>query len=290
MSASTLLVTGAAGHLGRATLEHLLKAGHTRLVATTRNPDALADFAARGVEIRKADFDDATTLEAAFQGVDRMLLISTSSFDYPGQRLEQHKRAIGAAAAADVKHILYTSVVRADEAESPMILAIDHRATEAALIESGLDYTILRNNWYAENMVGDVQHALATGTLATATGEGKVGWVTRDDCARAAAAALASSFTGKRIVDVTGPEALSFGEIAQILSQVSGKEITFAPLPSSVRQEILVQIGLPAGFAQVLVNSEESIAQGWLATVSSDVETLTGTKATSLAEFLRTLV
>jgi NAD(P)H dehydrogenase (quinone) len=290
MSASTLLVTGAAGNLGRATLEHLLKAGHTRLVATTRNPDALADFAAHGVEIRKADFDDATTLEAAFQGVDRLLIISTSSFDFPGQRLAQHKRAIAAAAAAGVKHVLYTSVVRADEAQSPLILAIDHRATEAALIESGLDYTILRNNWYAENLVGDIQHALATGSLATATGEGKVGWVTRDDCARAAAAALASDFTGKRIVDVTGPAALSLAEVAQVLAQVSGKEITFAALPSAVRQEIFVQIGLPAGFAQVLVNSEEAIAQGWLATVASGVETLTGKQPATIEEFLRTLV
>ena len=289
MTASTLLVTGAAGHLGRATLEHLLKAGHTRLVATTRNPEGLAEFAARGVEIRKADFDDATTLDAAFQGVDRLLIISTSSFDFPGQRLAQHKRAIAAAAAAGVKHVLYTSVVRADEAQSPLILAADHRATEAALIESGLDYTILRNNWYSENLAGDIQHALATGTLATATGEGKVGWVTRDDCARAAAAALASDFVGKRIVDVTGPAALSLLEIAEVLSQVSGKAIAFAALPSAVRQGIFEQIGLPAGLAQVLVNSEEAISQGWLSTVSNDVEALTGKKPASIEEFLRTL-
>jgi len=288
MSASTLLVTGAAGHLGRATLEFLLAAntGH-RIVASTRRPETLADFAAKGVEIRKADFDDAASLDAAFGGVDRLLIVSTDALDRPGHRYEQHQRAIDAAVKAGVKHVVYTSVVRSDEADNPMTLALDHRLTESALEKSGLGYTALRNNWYAENLMGDVAYALQAGTLATASGEGKVGWVTRADCARAAASALASDFQGKRKFDVTGPQAVTMAEVAQILSSVSGKTVAFAPVPGAVRKGILEQAGLPGFVAEVLVNAEEAMEKGWLAVAPGDVESLTGTKPTSLADFFK---
>lgn len=291
MPTSTLLVTGAAGHLGRATLEALLAAGSShRIIASTRRPDTLADFAAKGIEIRKADFDDVVSLDAAFHGVDKVLIVSTDGLDRPGHRFEQHKRAIDAAVRQGVKGIVYTSVVRANEEESPLILGLDHRLTEAALLASGLDYTILRNNWYAENLLGDIQYALSAGVLATASGQGKVGWVTRQDCAKAAAAALLSDFSGKRKLDITGPAALSMTEIARILSEISGKSVVYTQVPSAVRKGILEQAGLPGFVADVLVNSEESMAQGWLASVSGDAEALTGSKPTSLAEFLRTVI
>jgi NAD(P)H dehydrogenase (quinone) len=242
------------------------------------------------VEVRKGDFDDPATLDAAFRGGERLLIVSTDSLDRPGHRFEQHRNAIEAAVRSGVKHVLYTSMVRATELDSPMILAQDHRLTESVLVESGVDYTILRNNWYAENLAGDIRHALMSGVLATASGEGKVGWITRHDCARAAAAALASEFQGKRILDITGPEALSTAEVARILAQVSGKSVESSPVSSSVRKGIFEQLGLPGPVADVLVNSEEGMAQGWLDVAPGDFRSLVGENATSFADFARTLV
>lgn len=290
MSAPSLLVTGASGKLGRATLEHLLARGITGIVATTRKPEALAEFSARGVQVRAADFDDPASLDVAFRGVERLLIVSTDALDRPGHRFEQHRTAIDAAVRAGVKHVLYTSVVRADDEASPLLLGFDHRLTEQALRESPLGFTVLRNNWYAENLEGDLRHGLAAGTMAMASGEGKVGWVLRDDCARAAAWALADGFEGRRVLDVTGPQALSLAEVAAALSEVSGKAIAAVSVPPEVRKGILVGVGLPEGFAEILVNSEVAMAQGWLATAPGDVSSLTGQPPRPLAEYLRTLV
>ena len=126
--------------------------------------------------------------------------------------------------------------------------------------------------------------------LATASGEGKVGWITRQDCAKAAAAALAGDFDGKRILDIAGPQALSLAEVAGILSRVSGKTIASAPLSPAVRKGIFEQLGLPGPVAEILVNSEEGMAQGWLSTAPGDFESLVGRKAASFADFARSLV
>lgn len=290
MSTKTLLVTGASGKLGRATVEHLLALGEKNIIATTRKPEALADLAAKGVEVRKADFDDVASMDSAFQGVDRLLIVSTNALDYTGHRFEQHRRAIDAAVRAGVGHLLYTSVVRADEEASPMTLAHDHRLTELALLESGRGWTMLRNNWYAENLEGDLKYALVAGTIAMASRDGKVGWVLRDDCARAAAVALADDFEGERILNLTGPDALSLADVAAAWSDVSGKPVNAAPVPSMVRIGILVGAGLPAGIADVLVNAEEAMAQGWLCTAPGDIEALTGTPPRPFGDYLRTLV
>ena len=290
MAVRNLLVTGASGKLGRLVLEHLIPlVGADRIVATTRNPDQLAAFAERGVEVRAADFDDETSLLEAFQGIDRLLIISTSTFDRPGHRVEQQRRAIEVAERSGVRHVLYTSVVRAGE-NTPLILGLDHVATEAALQASKLGYTFLRNNWYAENLEGDARYALQAGTVALASGEGKVGWVLRDDCALAAAHALADGFEGRRALDITGPEALSQSDLARILGEVSGKQVVSSPVPPDVRQQILVGAGVPAPFAPVLVDAEERIAEGWLAMVSGDVPALTGKAPRPVADYFRTLI
>lgn len=290
MAVRNLLVSGASGKLGRLVLEHLIPlVGADRIVATTRNPEQLAAFADRGVEIRSADFDDEASLVAAFQGIERLLIISTSTFDRPGHRLEQQRRAIEVAERSGVRHVLYTSVVRAGE-NTPLILGLDHVATEAALQSSKLGYTLLRNNWYAENLEGDARHALQAGAVALASGEGKVGWVLRDDCALAAAHALADGFEGRRALDITGPEALSQSDLSRILGEVSGKVIVSSPVPSDVRQQILLGAGVPAPFAPVLVDAEERIAEGWLAVISGDVQALTGKAPRPITEYFRTLV
>lgn len=290
MAARNLLVSGASGKLGRLVLEHLIPlVGADRIVATTRNPDQLAAFAERGVDVRSADFDDEASLVAAFQGIERLLIISTSTFDRPGHRLEQQSRAIQIAERSGVRHVLYTSVVRAGD-KTPLILGQDHVATEGVLEASTLGYTFLRNNWYAENFEGDARHALQAGVVAQASGEGKVGWVLRDDCALAATHALADGFEGRRALDITGPEALSQSDLARILGEVSGKQIAATPVPSDVRQQILVGAGVPAPFAPILVDAEERIKEGWLDVVSGDVQALTGKAPRPIAEYFRTLV
>lgn len=290
MAVRNLLVTGASGKLGRLVLEHLISlVGADRIVAATRNPDQLAAFAERGVEVRSADFDDEASLVAAFRGIERLLMISTSTFDRPGHRLEQQRRAIEVAEASGVRHVLYTSVVRAGEG-TPLILGQDHVATEAILQASTLGYTFLRNNWYAENVEGDARYALQAGAVALASGEGKVGWVLRDDCALAAAHALADGFEGRRALDITGPEALSQSDLARILGEVSGKPVVSTPVPPEVRQQILVGVGVPAPFAPILVDAEERIAEGWLAVVSGDVQALTGKTPRPITEYFRALI
>lgn len=290
MSAKTLLVTGASGKLGRAVLEELLvRGGGHRLIATTRNPTSLASFAARGVEVRQADFDDAVeTLAKAFQGADRLLIVSTDAIDKPGRRLEQHQRAIAAAVQAGVGHVAYTSVVNADTGDNS--LAQEHARTEAALAASPLGHTFLRNDWYVENLEGDLRYAIGAGSLALAIGDGRVGYVHRADCARAAAGALLDGFEGRRILDITGPASLSLADLAAGLSAVSGKAIAAAPVPTAVRSQILESVGVPAAFAQVLAACEESMSRGWLDRAPGAVESLTGRVPESVETYLKTLV
>lgn len=281
----TLLVTGASGHLGRRTLEFLLEGGTTdRLVATTRNPASLADLAARGVEVRTADFDDPASVEAAFAGADRVLIVSTDALDRPGRRVEQHRRAIAAAVKAGVGSIVYTSLLAPDEG-SPVSIAVDHRETEAALVASGLGWTALRNNLYAENLLAGLPAAIASGTRYTATAGGGVSYVTREDCARVAAAALLAT-TDLGVVDVTGPETLTEVEIAGLATALTGKPIQVVEVPPDGLRQGLIGAGLPAEVADLLVTFEVATAQGRLASVSDAVPRLTGRPATRVVDFL----
>lgn len=186
----TLFVTGASGHLGRRVIELLLEKNAGKIVAGTRTPEKLADLAARGVVVRHADFEDPKSLEAAFAGADRVLIVSTDAIDRPGRRIAQHRAAVAAAVRAGVKHAVYTSMPNPET--SPVTFAPDHLGTEQALKSSGLTYTILRNCWYTEYLVPGLAAAVAAGKLISATGNGGAPYVTREDCAQAAAAALAS--------------------------------------------------------------------------------------------------
>ena len=289
MSASTqptLLVTGASGHLGQRVLELLLETGTGPIVATTRTPDKLAAFRQRGVIVRHADFDDPATLAEAFQGVDRLLLISTDATDQPGKRLAQHRAAVQAAQEAGVRHVVYTSLTHPGP-ESPISIAPDHHGTEEALRASTLGWTMLRNNVYAEMLVGALRNALQRGgKLFSAAGDGKAGYVTREDCARVAAAALAAPFDGQRVLDITGPAALSQADVAAIGSAVTGQAITYVPLDLDVLTKNLVAAGLPQSVVDLIASFDAGIAQGTLDVISSAVEDLTGRPPMSVRAFL----
>ncbi len=194
-------------------------------MAGTRKPEKLADLAARGVTVRQADFENAKELEAALAGADRVLIISTDAIDRPGRRLAQHKAAVAAAVAAGVKHAVYTSMPNPET--SPVVFAPDHLGTEQALKASGLSYTILRNCWYTDFLIPGLAAAVASGKLTTATGNGGAPYVTREDCAQAAAAALASADTSNKTWNITGPESVTYADLAKLASELTGRPVTF---------------------------------------------------------------
>jgi NAD(P)H dehydrogenase (quinone) len=280
----TLLVTGASGHLGRRVLELLLAQGTRSIVATTRTPESLADFAAKGVEVRRADFDEEAGLAAAFAGVTRALLVSTDALDRPGRRLAQQRAAVRALEVAGVEHVVYTSLV--GPVGSSIAIAPDHAGTEAAIIESRMGSTILRNNLYAELLLGSLPPALASGRLVDARGRGKVAWVTREDCARAAAAALLDGTAGRRILDVTGPAALDGDELAAIASEVFGRSIEHLSIPLDALVDGMVAHGMPRPIAEVYATFDVAIAKGELAGPSDGVQRLTGRAPQSIRELL----
>lgn len=281
----TLLVTGASGKLGQRVLELLLEAQAGPLIATTRTPEKLAAFAARGVTVRQADFDDLASLRQAFAGADRLLLISTDAVDGTDRRTKQHSNAVKVAAEVGVKHVIYTSLTR-PEPGTPITLAPDHYATEQALAASSLDWTVLRNNVYTDGLLQSLPRAVATGQLMAAAGTGGTGFVTREDCARAAAAALAAETTGRKILDVTGPAVVTHAELAQIAQEVTGRPVTYVPVPAEAMKAGIVSAGLPAFVAELIVSFDEATAQGVLAVSSSTVQELTGRPAQSVREFL----
>ncbi|MCG3211535.1 MAG: Quinone oxidoreductase 2 [Anaerolineae bacterium] len=281
----TLLVTGASGHLGRRVVELLLEAKAGHIIATTRAPEKLADMAKRGVEVRPADFDRPETLAKAFAGADRLLLISTDAVDGTDRRIRQHRNAVNAAEQAGVKHVIYTSLTK-PEPGSPILLAPDHHATEQALADSSLSWTLLRNNVYTDMLLMSLPHAVATGQLVAAAGGGGVGYVTREDCARAAAAVLQASTLGRTTLDITGPEVVTYAALAQIASDVTGRPVNYVNVPTAAMVQGMVGAGFPQPVAELLVSFQTATAQGDLALATNTVAELTGTAPQSVRDFL----
>ena len=272
------LVTGASGHLGQLVINALLTTHAippSEIIDATRKPDALASLAAKGVEVRSADFDDPASLAAAFRNVDRLLLVSSDALDRPGRRLEQHRRAVAAAEEAGVKHIIYTSMPSPET--SAVLFAPDHLGTESAIAASTIPgWTILRNSWYFENLFHSVPHAIASGTWYTAAGDGKLAHIARADLAAAAAAALASSFSGKATRTLTGTRGYTTAEIAALISKAVGKPIAVVQVPDEGLVQGMIGAGLPEPVARVFASFDTNTRQGGLSEVTGDVKALTG--------------
>jgi len=281
--AGPFVITGASGQLGSMVLDFMLEAGASPLIATTRSPEKLSAAAARGIEVRAADFNQPQGLPAAFAGAKRLLLISTDDLE-PGKRLTAHSAAIKAAVEAGVTHIVYTSLTR-PESGSPISFAPDHAETEAMLADSGVTHTILRNSLYTDLLLMSAPQAVGMGQLFAAAADGKAGYVTREDCARAAAAALLRE-SETRTIDITGPASVAHADLAAIYSEVSGKDIPYIPISVDDLVAAMVKNGLPEMMAKVFASFDVAIAQGYFDVRSTAVNDLTGREPTSVHDFL----
>ncbi len=283
---SKLLVTGASGKLGKQTVELLLKNGVAAadIIATTRDPSKISDLAAKGVDVRKADFEDTASLVAAFSGADRLALISTDAVDGTDKRLKQHLNAVEAAKAAGVKHIIYTSMPN-PVPESKVTFAGDHRGTEEAIKASGLTYTILRNTWYQENLLMSLPNALKSGQWFTSAGEGRTAHIAHADCAAALAAVLASDDTSNQTYTLTGGEALTNSQIAAIATEVLGQPLAVINLTDEQLAEGMKSAGVPEHMIPFLMGFEANTREGGVDIVTGDFEKLTGKKPTPISTF-----
>jgi NAD(P)H dehydrogenase (quinone) len=276
-------ITGASGHLGRKTAELVLgRLDPGDVVLLTRTPEAVADLADRGAAVRRADFDEPQSVRDALADVERMLLISGIEL---GHRVQQHRAAIDAAQAAGVRHVLYTSIPNPVE-ENPAGVVPDHRATEAALEASGLAWTFLRNNLYAEYQVPAAAQAIAMGQLVTNAAGGRTAYVSRDDCAAAAAAVLTTAGHENTSYDITGPQSVSAEEVAALAGEIAGKNIEVVRVDDDAFVAGLTGAGVPEEAARLYASFGASTRDGFLESVSSAVESLTGEAPRSLRSVL----
>ena len=277
-------ITGASGQLGRLTADELLeRVPASDVVLITRRPESLSEYAARGVDVRAGDFTDPASLPAAFAGIDRLLIVST---DAVGTRLPGQVAAVAAAADAGVARIAYTSITR-PEPENPAAVVADHAGTEQALRESGTRWTMLRNAIYADMQVPVLQQAAATGQLVTNVGTGRYAYVTRADCAAAAAAALVRDDADDTIFDITGPESLSSNDLAALAGKLGSTDVAVVDVDDPAYVAGLVEhAGLPEPVAQLLASFHQAARLGYFEAVSDDFTKLTGRPATALGALL----
>jgi NAD(P)H dehydrogenase (quinone) len=292
-----IIVTGANGAFGRAAAARLIeRVPRGQLILTSRTPQKLADFAARGAQVRFADFDDPASLRTAFAGGTKMLLISTARV---GTRVGQHKNAIDSAAAAGVRHIAYTSVLSAARPDNPALVKRDHRATEEHLERSGVGWTFLRDSQYAEAIaLAMVPPALAAGRKPDNCGEGRVAFVSRDDCVACATEVLLQQGHENRAYDLTGPELLTIPQALRMASEIAGKPIVLEPVDDEGMFAYFDSLGIPRHASDIapqgpipwssddMVTFGRSIREGFFDIQSDHVQRITGRKPLSLREIM----
>jgi NAD(P)H dehydrogenase (quinone) len=274
-----IVVTAATGKLGRLVVEGLLeKLAAKEIAVAVRNPDKAADLAARGVQVRLADYSRPETLGPALAGATKLLLVSSSEV---GHRAAQHAAVIDAAKRARVGLLVYTSVLRAET--SKLGLAAEHKETEAAIRAAGLPFVFLRNGWYIENYTEHLGPALQHGAIAGSSHGGRIAAATRADYAAAAVAVLTGSGHENRVYELAGDRPFTMAELAAAVSRRAGKTIVYRDLPPEQYRGVLTGAGLPGPYADLLVDSDLGIAKGELDDSTGDLRRLIGRPTTSLA-------
>lgn len=281
-----LLVTGATGKFGTKVVETLLKTvPANQLAVSVRNPEKAEGLQARGVEVRQGDFDYPETLDSAFAGIDRLLIISADGDNET--RIRQHANAVAAAERAGVKFIAYTSLANAQE--STNLFAPTHQATETAIKKTGIPYSFLRNNWYLENEIPSIQGVLAGAPWVTSAGNGKVGWALQQDYAEAAATVLSGNGHENTIYELSG-KPLTQEEFVSSLGNVLGKTTPIQQVDDVTYADIMKSVGVQDFVIPILVDIQRSIREGTLDVESTDFEKLLGRPATPTEEALTQVI
>ncbi|TDE98843.1 SDR family oxidoreductase [Occultella glacieicola] len=281
-----IAVTGVTGHLGRLIVQALLRRGvePSQVIAAVRTPARADDLADRGVNVREADYDRPETLAPAFAGVDVLVLVSGNAV---GERVRQHGAAIDAAKSAGVKHLLYTSVLHADT--TPLLLAPEHRATEELIAAAGIPATLLRNGWYTENYVANLEQARESSEILGSVGAGRVAAASRADFAEAAAVAAINAAANPEqagVYELSGDEAWDYATLADAVGQVIGRPVAYRDVTTAEHEAILTGAGLDEGTAAFVAGLDANIRDGLLAGTSGDLARLIGRPTTPLREGL----
>lgn len=290
---SRIVITGASGNYGRGLTDLLIEVGRAEdLILITRSPEKLADRVRQGCTVRYGDFDKPETLAEAVQGAEKMLLISGTRV---GARVVQHKAAIDAAAAAGVKHIAYTSFIGIDDPANPAEVRYDHIETERLIRASGMAWTMLRDAHYADSMIVMAgPGVMQSGQWVSNSGEGLEAMVWRDDCVASAAAVLLGEGHEGKIYNITGPELQTFREVAAIMTEVTGRPVTYVATTDDEQYAMFDAMGVPRrpvddqSVGGIPWNSDDmvsfgrAIREGYLQLCTDDVERLTGRPARSV--------
>lgn len=283
-----ILITGATGHLGKAAVDFLLKKiSASEIAVLVRDTSKASDLLAKGVDVRQGDYDDYASLVKAFKGIDKLYLVSGSDIV---KRSQQQANAVKAAKEAGVQHVVYTSFQRNNETESSPIalVAKAHIDTEKLLKASGLTYTILKHSLYMDMLpifIGD--KVLQTGTIFQPAGEGKVSFASRLDMAEAAATILTTSGHENKSYEISGNSSYSYNDVAKIITEVSGKKITYVSPSQETFQAELTKAGVPAEYIGLFASFSEAIKQGEFDKPDATLEKLLGRKPTALKEYLK---
>ncbi|MDR0165265.1 SDR family oxidoreductase [Enterobacter ludwigii] len=281
-----IAITGATGQLGQLVIEQLLNTvPANQIVAIVRNPAKAEALSQQGITVRQGDYADESTMTSALKGIDKLLLISSSEV---GQRATQHQNVINAAKVAGVKFIAYTSLLHADK--SPLGLHVEHVATEKALAESGIPYALLRNGWYTENYLASAPPALEHGVFIGAAGEGKIASATRADYAAAAAKVISGDGHAGNVYELAGDHAWTLSELAAELSKQSGKNVAYQNMSEADFAAALKGVGLPAGLADMLADSDVGASKGGLFDDSHTLSKLIGRPTTPLSESIKAIL
>ncbi|MBJ3557909.1 SDR family oxidoreductase [Salmonella enterica subsp. enterica serovar Derby] len=281
-----IAITGATGQLGQHVIESLLKTvPASQIVAIVRNPAKATALSQQGITVRQADYTDEAAFTTALQGINKLLLISSSEV---GQRTPQHRNVINAAKAAHVKFIAYTSLLHANT--SPLGLADEHVATEKMLADSGIAYALLRNGWYTENYLASAPAALEHGVFIGAAGEGKIASATRADYAAAAARVISEEGHAGKTYELAGDAGWTLSQLAAELATQSGKKVVYQNLSEADFAAALKGFGLPAGLADMLADSDVGASKGGLFDGSHTLSNLIGRPTTSLADSVKGIV
>ncbi|KAA8671823.1 SDR family oxidoreductase [Pantoea dispersa] len=278
-----IAITGATGQLGRLVINALLKkVPASEIIAVVRSPEKAQDLQALGVALRTADYNQPQTLQGAFAGVQKVLLISSSEV---GQREAQHRAVIDAAKAAGVSFIAYTSLLHADT--SPLGLGVEHRATEALLQASGIPYALLRNGWYSENYAASIAPALAHHAFIGAAGNGRIASAAREDYAAAAAEVISRDDQAGKVYELAGDDSYTLAEFSAEIARQSGEQVEYVNLPPAEFSAALIGAGLPAPLAELLADSDAGAAQGALFDNSHTLSKLIGRPTTPFAAVIK---